>query len=241
MTTYLKVKTNKDTPVLLKINIASYNASSSITLHSAYQSREHGYIVGSVATKKESSADTSRTQQLILNKRIHIPFEDRGGNMGFEILLIEDDIMEELYSRYDTFELTSCQKWIPVRFRTSTTKVEGEKLPTNLVPYHSYIKNANVKEGYLHGPGPRNQTSVVSVNTTLSDNFKYDDLPQDMNVEFITHVLLVKSPLKQVMFSRDFAYSEFLLKSPWKDVLSDLVHSFIEGTHKPLMKKVSQN
>ncbi len=189
----------------------------------------------------KSSADTYDHQQVVLSKRIHIPFEDRGGIIGSEILPIEDDEIVELHSRYDIFELTSCQKWIPARFRTSTTQVEGEKLPTNPVPYHSCFKNASVKEGYLHDPGPRNQTSVACADTIISDIFKYDDLPQNINVEFITHVLFANSPLKEVMCLRDFAHSEFLPKPPWKNVLSDLMHSFLQGRQQIVRKKVSKN
>ncbi len=148
VTPYLKVKTktNNNNPVLSKVNEAAYNASSPFTLLSEYQIREHGFIGDSVATKHKSSADTYGTQQLVLNKRIHMPFEVRGGIMGFEI---EDDEIGEPHSRYDTFELNSCQKWIPARFRTSTTQVEGEKLPTNPAPYHVCLKNASVKEEYI--------------------------------------------------------------------------------------------
>ncbi len=102
VTVYLKVKANNDTPVLLKINEAVHNASSPFTLLSEYQIREFGYIDDSATRNHQSSADTYDTQQLLLKKRICVPFEDMGGIMGFEIP-IEDDEIEELHSSYDTF------------------------------------------------------------------------------------------------------------------------------------------
>ena len=91
VTAYLKVKTNHGIPVLLKINEAAYNAASPITLLSEYQIREHGYIVDSVASKHKTSLNTYGTQCIVLSDDIYLPFVDRGGLMGFEILSVEGD------------------------------------------------------------------------------------------------------------------------------------------------------
>ena len=88
VTAYVKVKAHNGIPVLLKINEAVYNEGSPVTLLSEYQIRDHGYVVDSVAAKHRSSQTTFGTQRLVLNNLIHIPFEDRGGIMGFEILPI---------------------------------------------------------------------------------------------------------------------------------------------------------
>ena len=39
--------------------------------------------------------------------------------MGFEILPVEEGDIDEMHPKYDVFELTSAQKWVPARFRTS--------------------------------------------------------------------------------------------------------------------------
>jgi hypothetical protein len=46
-------------------------------------------MVDSVATKHMSSLNTYGAQKMVLNDVGHVPFEDRGGIMGFEILPIE--------------------------------------------------------------------------------------------------------------------------------------------------------
>ena len=51
---------------------------------------EHGYIVDSVAAKYQKSAGELGIQHLFLNDVLHLPFEDRGGNMGFEIFPITE-------------------------------------------------------------------------------------------------------------------------------------------------------
>ena len=131
VTAYLKVMAHNGIPVLLKIHEAAYNAGSPITLLSEYQVREHGYIVDSVATKHKASLDTYGSQRIILNDVVHVPFEDRGGLMGFEILPIEDGDIDEVDPKYDIFELTSSQKWIPARFRANTATVEEEPIVDN--------------------------------------------------------------------------------------------------------------
>ena len=39
--------------------------------------------------------------------------------MGFEILPVEEGDIDEMRPKYDVFELTSAQKWVPARFCTS--------------------------------------------------------------------------------------------------------------------------
>ena len=39
--------------------------------------------------------------------------------MGFEILPVEEGDIDEMHPKYDIFELTSPQKWVPARFHTS--------------------------------------------------------------------------------------------------------------------------
>ena len=57
-----------------------------------------------------------------LNSDVHIPFVDRGALMGFELLPISWDDIDEVDPKFDMFEITSPERWIPMRYRES----EGE-------------------------------------------------------------------------------------------------------------------
>ncbi len=94
VTAYLKVEASDSIPFLLKLNEAVYNAGSPMTLLSEYQIREHGYTIDPVANKHRIFFDTYRTQKLVLNGTVHIPFVDRGGLIDFEMLSIKDSDMD---------------------------------------------------------------------------------------------------------------------------------------------------
>ena len=119
VTAYLKtIEPNSGFPVLLKINEAPFHSNNPITLISEYQVREYGYVIDSVATKHKKGDNAWGTQRLESSKDIHIPFVDRGGIMGFEILPItKDDFDENGEPLYDVFELTGPKQWTPARFR----------------------------------------------------------------------------------------------------------------------------
>jgi hypothetical protein len=119
VTAYLKVKAHNGIPVLLKINEAVYNEGSPVMLLSEYQIHNHGYVVDLVATKHKSSLNTYGTQSMVLNDLVQVPFEDRGGIMGFEILPIEPGEIDKVDPKLDIFELTCANKWIPARFRST--------------------------------------------------------------------------------------------------------------------------
>ena len=118
VTAYLKVKAHNNIPVLLKINEAVYNEGSPVTLLSEYQVREYGFVIDSVAEKHLKSPDVYGTQRLTLNEDVHIPFLDRGGIMGFEILPVEEGDIDEVDPKFDIFEITGPKRWTPARFRS---------------------------------------------------------------------------------------------------------------------------
>ena len=63
-----------------------------------------------------------------LNDVVHIPFQDLGALMGFEILKINEkdlEAMNPLDPAMDVYEITSPKKWIPKRFR-QVNKTTGE-------------------------------------------------------------------------------------------------------------------
>jgi hypothetical protein len=110
---YLKVKTNLGRHVLLLVNEAVYNAGSPVTLGSEYQTREFGLVMDSVAIKHRSSHGRFGTQRLELKQDEWLPFEDRGGMMGFELhpYVEGDDVDLEI------IQITSSDIWRPSRFR----------------------------------------------------------------------------------------------------------------------------
>ena len=110
---YIKAKAHNGIPVLLLLHEAPCNITSPVTLISEYQVREYGLVIDSVASKHKIGETTFGTQRFQVNDAVHIPFEDRGGLMGFEILPYEegDDRI------YDIIPITQSTKWIPGRFR----------------------------------------------------------------------------------------------------------------------------
>jgi len=134
VTAYIKALAHNGIPVLLKINEAPYNAGSPVTLLSEYQIRENQFVIDSVAKKHRSMNDQFGTQRLTLNEVVYIPFEDRGGIMGFEILPIEDGDIDEIDLTLDIFEITQATKWTPARFRTNTIETTSETLDSTPEP-----------------------------------------------------------------------------------------------------------
>ena len=57
--------------------------------------------------------------------------------MGFEILTIEDGDIDKVDPKYDIFELTSTQKWIPARFRTNAAQMEEDPAMKHLREVHA--------------------------------------------------------------------------------------------------------
>ena len=114
VTAYLKVRSlPHGIIVILEVNEAPFNEGSPITLISEYQVREYGLVIDSVASKHKSIGGTYGTQRLYLNDVVSLPFEDKGGIMGFEILPF-DEGDEDIY---DVFPITSKEPWNPHKFR----------------------------------------------------------------------------------------------------------------------------
>ena len=124
-TGYIKTKAENGVPILIKINEAPINSQSKVTLLAEHQIRCHGFIVDSVATKHKINSKGDRvTQRLTLNEDVWIPFVDRGGIMGFEMLPIEEGDLDEVDPPFDVFELTSDKRWIPARHRAATVSTD---------------------------------------------------------------------------------------------------------------------
>jgi hypothetical protein len=195
VTGLIKVKAQNDIPVFLKINEAPFNSDSPVTLLSEYQVREFGYIIDSVATKHEISPGTYGTQRFILNDVIYLPFEDRGGMMGFEILPItDDDFLSNGDPAYDVFEITSPTQWLPQRFRQNGPRTVYTTLHNNRTEdtQDDNDPNGAPTERQLDGPKTQTNTNIQDTldkretltETTESDTTKDDGLPGTANVPY---------------------------------------------------------
>ena len=118
---YLKVLAHNGIPVFLKVNEAVYYKDNPITLLSEYQIREYGFVIDSVAKKHRKSSTEMGSQRFVLSKHLHVPFDDRGGIMGFEILPILPNDFHNGDPLYDVFEITGAAKWTPSQFCLSPT------------------------------------------------------------------------------------------------------------------------
>ena len=137
ITGYLKVMSQVGIPVILCVHEAPYLQDSEVTLISEYQSREHGIAIDSVSQRHKTVDGTYGTQRMVLSELIHVPFVDRGGLLGFEILPWKDgdDTL------YDIFDITRDEPWKPRRFRdvdetahVLTTAVIEPKAPEPAAP-----------------------------------------------------------------------------------------------------------
>jgi Reverse transcriptase (RNA-dependent DNA polymerase) len=109
---YVKVMSQVNIPIVLQINEAPYNATSPVTLLSEYQARDYGTIIDSVSRRHKTISGTLGTQRMLVSADVYVPFVDRGGLMGFEILPWQDGDED----RYEIFEITSDAKWTPRRY-----------------------------------------------------------------------------------------------------------------------------
>ena len=202
---YLKVKAHNDIPVFLKVNEAPYHIDNPITLLSEYQIRDFGMVIDSVATKHRISTENSYgTQRFTLSKHVHIPFEDRGGIMGFEILPItEDDFIDKVEPIYDVFEITNGNvPWTPARFRGQTPQIEPQLLDesssfTPLVPETSVFSSLS-EDLYFYDPLDAKTDPALE-----------HLIPADIHFD-VNHVLMSKAP-----------------DDPTSDHLSDEVNVFL--------------
>ena len=86
---------------------------SQTTLISEYQVREHGITIDSVAKHHKTAHGTFGNQRMTLSEDVYLPFVDRGGMMGFEILPWEEGD-ENIYA---IFEITGNTPWKPRQFQ----------------------------------------------------------------------------------------------------------------------------
>ena len=129
VTAYLKVMSQVNIPIVLRVHETPYMQDSDVTLISEYQVREHGIAIDSVSKRHKTAHGTYGKQCMTLSENVYLPFVDRGGIMGFEILPWEEG--DE--NIYDIFNITSDTPWKPRQFRSDT--------PWKLSQFCSDVKN----------------------------------------------------------------------------------------------------
>jgi hypothetical protein len=112
VTAYIKAMSQLGIPIVIQINEAPYMNDSQTTLISEYQVREHGITIDSVAKHHKTAHGTLGNQRMTLSEDVYLPFVDRGGIMGFEILPWEEGD-ENIYA---IFEITGNTPWKPRQF-----------------------------------------------------------------------------------------------------------------------------
>jgi NACalpha-BTF3-like transcription factor len=125
---YLKTMSQLGIPIVLKVNEAPYVENSQTTLISEYQVREHGIAVDSVAKHHKTAHGTYGNQSMTLSGNVYLPFVDRGGIMGFEILPWEEG--DE--NIYEVFEITSDAPWEPHQFRDHEDNVSDDNMTAEI-------------------------------------------------------------------------------------------------------------
>ncbi len=132
ITGYLKVMSSANVPIILCVHEAPYLADSEVTLISEYQSREHGIAIDSVAQRHKTVGGTFGTQRMVVSADLHVPYEDRGGLLGFEILPW-DHGDERIY---EIFDITRDEPWKPRRFRDIESHETNLNLETTVSAYN---------------------------------------------------------------------------------------------------------
>ena len=165
---YIKVMSQVDIPIVLKINEAPYNAHSPITLLSEYQARDYGTIIDSVSSRHKTIHGTYGTQRMLVSRDVYVPFVDRGGLMGFEVLPWKEGD-EEIY---DVFTITSDNKWTPRRY------IEDQ--PDSIEPVHD-VFNTETKEN-LDASAIEGEDVFKDAHQVLSLEDEFFDVDNDPQV-----------------------------------------------------------
>jgi hypothetical protein len=131
---YIKVMSQVHIPIVLQINEAPYNANSPVTLLSEYQARNHGTIIDSVSCRHKTISGTYGTQRMAVSPNIYVPFVDRGGLMGFEILPWEEGDQD----RFQIFEITSDTKWTPRTYLQDDPDIQATHSQEVLLNSHEH-------------------------------------------------------------------------------------------------------
>ena len=180
---YVKAMAHNGIPILLKIHEAPYNEKCPVTLLSEYQMREHGVLIDSVARKHKATATQNGTQRLTLSDYVHIPFEDRGAIMGFEILPITDDDIVDGEPMYDVFEVTGVAPWKPRRFQDelkaqTVAKVDNEDISGPDLYYFDPLDDLDANQ--MPDAQPRLDVAFLQQSDDamgqMLDNMTYEDI-----------------------------------------------------------------
>ena len=141
VTAYIKVMSQMNRPVVLRVHEAPYIQDSCVTLISEYQVRENGIIIDSVSKRHKTVNGTFGTQRMILSDHVYVPFFDRGGVLGYEILPWKEG--DEYV--YDVYNITRDTPWKPHQF------CDNEDIHVTNSTAASIDANMNINETTANG------------------------------------------------------------------------------------------
>jgi hypothetical protein len=174
---YIKVMAHCNLPVILEVHEAPFHSTSPITLISEYQARDFGTIIDSVSTKHKTIAGTFGTQRMVISPDLHIPFVDRGGLMGFEILPWQHGDEE----RYKIFSITRNAKWTPRRHLKESNHIDAGVLLSStsseaqMVDKHTVLDASSPPAPNINIPDSKFQDAQQDDGPTLSNKHVLDE------------------------------------------------------------------
>jgi hypothetical protein len=156
VTACIKVMSQMNIPIVLQVHEAPHMQDSNVTLLSEHQVRENGLIINSVSKRHKTGPDAFGTQRMTVSEHIHVPFVDRGGLLGCEILpweIGDEDV-------HDVFDITRDTPWKPRRFRDDEEchgTAHTDTTATDIAPETSHVADASneVIEISCSDPDPR--------------------------------------------------------------------------------------
>ena len=140
---YIKVMSQVNIPIVLLIHEAPYNANSPVTLLSEYQARDYGTIIDSISKRHKTISGTHGTQRMLVSPDVYVPFVDRGGLMGFEVLPWKNGDEE----RYEVFTITSEARWTPRRYLEDAPKINKNFWGIYVIP-HVRVTHQEQEDGF---------------------------------------------------------------------------------------------
>jgi hypothetical protein len=143
-------------PIVLQVHEAPCMQDSNVTLLSECQVRENGLIIDSVSKRHKTGPDTFGTQHMTVSEHIHVPFIDRGGLLGCEILpweIGDEDVC-------DVFDITRDTPWKPRRFcddEECHVTAHTDTIAADIAPETSHVADASneVIQTSCSDPDPR--------------------------------------------------------------------------------------
>ena len=163
----IKAMSQRDAPVVLRVHEAPCVKNSNVTLISEHQVRENGIAIDSVSRRHKNVNGTFGTQRMILSEHFHVPFVDRGGLLGHEMLPWKEG--DEFVC--DFFDITGDIPWKSRRFcddddasvTASNARSAAASTDTSSEPTSDEPTSSESPFKFKHAPSRHSQSHAVSM------------------------------------------------------------------------------